>query len=196
MINNELEKIVADEKTKGSSNMYIRNVLKEFLQAYVLYYIYTQKEYSKNLIFTGGTCLRHFYELPRLSEDLDFDYLEDFDSGNLLKDIREYFEKKLKYRRIKLSLKQRGEQIILKFPVLHSLSLATKQESDLLYIKCLAVPAGVAGSLFLAGVFYVLKYLFKNHLVTLLIVFGSVGFIFVNLFVARLVIKFLKKREV
>ena len=135
MINSELERIVADEETKGSSGIYIRNVLKEFLQAYVLYYIYTQKKYNKNLIFTGGTCLRHFFDLPRLSEDLDFDYLEDFDSSSLMEDVREYFEKQLKYRQVKLNLKQRGEQIILKFPVLHALSLASKQESDLLYIK-------------------------------------------------------------
>lgn len=135
MINSELGKIVSDEEKKGSSSMYIRNALKEFLQAYVLYYIYTQKKYNKNLIFTGGTCLRHFFDLPRLSEDLDFDYLEDIDSSILMEDIKEYFEKQLKYRQVKLNLKQRGKQIILKFPVLHALGLADSQESDLLYIK-------------------------------------------------------------
>lgn len=135
MINSELERIVTGEKTKGSSSMYIRNVLKEFLQAYVLYYIYTQKKYNKNLVFTGGTCLRHFFDLPRLSEDLDFDYLEDLDSNTLMEDIRKYFKERLKYKQVGLNLKQRGKQIILKFPVLHSLDLASKQESDLLYIK-------------------------------------------------------------
>ena len=135
MINKELKKILDDEKAKGSSDIYVRNILKEFLQVYVLYYIYTQKKYNKNLIFTGGTCLRHFFDLPRLSEDLDFDYLEEFDPDDLMEDIRKYFEQNLQYKQIKLAIKQGGEQIILKFPVLHSLGLASGQESDLLYVK-------------------------------------------------------------
>lgn len=135
MINKELKKILDDEKAKGSSDIYVRNILKEFLQVYVLYYIYTQKKYNKNLIFKGGTCLRHFFDLPRLSEDLDFDYLEEFDPDDLMEDIRKYFEQNLQYKQIKLAIKQRGEQIILKFPVLHSLGLASGQESDLLYVK-------------------------------------------------------------
>ncbi len=135
MIDRELGKILADLKARGSSGVYIRNALKEYLQVYVLYYIYTQKIYSKNLIFTGGTCLRHFFELPRLSEDLDFDYLTDVDSKGLMEDLRGYFEKKLQYKKIKLALKQKSGQILLKFPVLHSLGLADQQESDLLYVK-------------------------------------------------------------
>jgi len=135
MINKELKKILADERVRGVSDIYIRSMMKEFLQVYVLYYIYTHKKYNKYLIFTGGTCLRHFFDLPRLSEDLDFDYLEDFDSRELMEHIRVYFEKKLQYRQIKLSLKQRGGQIILKFPVLYLLGLASGNESDLLYVK-------------------------------------------------------------
>jgi len=73
--------------------------------------------------------------LPRLSEDLDFDYLEYFDSSGLMGDIEIYFKKQLQYKKINLVLKQKGEQILLKFPVLHALGLASLQESDLLYIK-------------------------------------------------------------
>lgn len=135
MINKELEKILVDERARGSSDIYIRNVLKEYLQVYVLYYIYINKKYNKNLIFTGGTCLRHFFDLPRLSEDLDFDYLEYFDSSGLMGDIEIYFKKQLQYKNINLALKQRGEQILLKFPVLHVLGMASLQESDLLYVK-------------------------------------------------------------
>jgi len=135
MINKELEKILVDERARGSSDIYIRNVLKEYLQVYVLYYIYINKKYNKNLIFTGGTCLRHFFDLPRLSEDLDFDYLEYFDSSGLMGDIEIYFKKQLQYKNIDLVLKQRGEQILLKFPVLHVLGMASLQESDLLYVK-------------------------------------------------------------
>ncbi|MBU4396915.1 hypothetical protein KKC08_02015, partial [Patescibacteria group bacterium] len=63
MIIKELEKIVQEEKAKGSLGLYIRNLLKEYLQIYILYYVYISREYQKNLIFTGGTCLRHFYNL-------------------------------------------------------------------------------------------------------------------------------------
>jgi len=135
MIYKELEKILIEEKTKGSLNSYILNLLKEYLQVYVLYYIYTNSKYNKNLIFTGGTCLRHFYNLPRLSEDLDLDFQESFDSQILLYDLEGYFKKRYKFNEIKLAMKQCGSQIVLKFPVLHKLGLAKESESNLLYVK-------------------------------------------------------------
>jgi predicted nucleotidyltransferase component of viral defense system len=135
MVLNELEHIVIEEKKRDSGNLYIRNALKEYLQAYVLAFIYTSKKYSKNLIFTGGTCLHHFFNLPRLSEDLDFDYQDDFNSKSLLIDLEDYFKKKLKYVELKTSLKQQGSQVVLKFPVLYKLNLADKNESDLLFVK-------------------------------------------------------------
>ncbi len=135
MIYKELEKILIDEKTKGSLDSYILNSLKEYLQVYVLYYIYTNSKYNKNLIFTGGTCLRHFYNLPRLSEDLDLDFQESFDSQILLDNLEGYFKKQYKFNEIKLAVKQRGNQIVLKFPVLHKLGLAKEDESNLLYVR-------------------------------------------------------------
>ncbi|MCL4377779.1 MAG: nucleotidyl transferase AbiEii/AbiGii toxin family protein [Actinobacteria bacterium] len=135
MINKELEKIINEEKAKGYSGSYIRNKLKELLQVYVLNYIYTDLRYNKNLIFTGGTCLKIFYDLPRLSEDLDFDYLNDVNTTQLINDIEAYFKKQFQYKRIIMSLKQRDSQIILKFPILHKLGLARVNESDLLYVK-------------------------------------------------------------
>jgi len=135
MIYRELEKILIEERSKGSLNSYILNSLKEYLQVYVLYYIYTNSRYNKNLIFTGGTCLRHFYNLPRLSEDLDLDFQESFDSQMLLYDLEGYFKKRYKFNEIKLAVKQRGNQIVLKFPVLHRLGLAKEGESNLLYVK-------------------------------------------------------------
>ena len=135
MIYKELEKIVIEEKAKGSLNNYTLNVLKEYLQVYVLNYLYTNSKYNKNLIFTGGTCLRRFYGLPRLSEDLDFDFQESFDSQILLDDIEGYFKKHYNFNEIELALKQRGNQIVLKLPVLHKLGLAKDNESNLLYVK-------------------------------------------------------------
>lgn len=134
MIIKELEKIVQEEKAKGSLGLYIRNLLKEYLQIYILYYVYISREYQKNLIFTGGTCLRHFYNLGRLSEDLDFDYMVKFDTKVLQGDMIDFFAKKYRYK-VMSSLKQQGKQILFKFPVLYDLDLATKEESNLLYVK-------------------------------------------------------------
>jgi len=135
MIEKELEKVVNEEKAKGYLGSYIRNKLKELLQVYALNYIYTDLQYNRNLIFTGGTCLKIFYDLPRLSEDLDFDYSIEIDTAKLIDDLEAYFKKQFQYRKITLSLKQRGSQIILKFPVLHNLMLANADESDILYVK-------------------------------------------------------------
>lgn len=134
MIAKELEKIVVEEKERGMSDAYIRNSLKEYLQVYVLYYIYTSKAY-RNLIFTGGTCLRHFYDLNRLSEDLDFDYNEKPNIQQLQDDLINFFAVRYKYSNLTASLKQREDQILLKFPVLKKLGLALANESDLLFVK-------------------------------------------------------------
>lgn len=135
MIYKELEKIVLENRRSGQSDMYIRNLLKEYLQIYILNYIYTTKEYSKNLIFTGDTCLRHFFDLPRLSEDLDFDFNKELDSEELFKNIKRYFKTKYLYTEITGSIKQQGKQLLFKFPVLRKLDLANSNESDLLYLR-------------------------------------------------------------
>lgn len=72
MIIDELKRIV--QQSRSSDNRaYLLNLLKEALQSYVLYFIYTSKDF-KDLVFTGGTCLRRIYGLNRLSVDLDFDF--------------------------------------------------------------------------------------------------------------------------
>lgn len=135
MIIHDLKNIVVSEKQKNVSNIYIRNILKEYLQLYVLYYVYTSKLYGKKLIFTGGTCLRHFYGLERLSEDIDFDVEKRIDVKKLSEDIKDFFVHRQKYKDINVSLKQQNKQILLKFPLLHQLGLVSKSESDFLYVK-------------------------------------------------------------
>lgn len=135
MIEKELKKIVSQNSRKPARKLYLRNLLKEYLQAYILFYIYTADKYRESLIFTGGTCLRHFYSLPRLSEDLDFDYLKKLDSEKLAKDLSAFFQKKYQYQQLKTTVKQKGEQVLLKFPVLRKLNLAGPSESSLLYVK-------------------------------------------------------------
>lgn len=135
MILKELALIVAEHQKTGMSNPFIRNALKEYLQVNVLYSIYTSPVYKQNLIFTGGTCLRHFYGLERLSEDLDFDFIHDFDRKVLAADLAKAFEKKYKYTQLTAATKQQDNQILLKFPVLKQLGMARGGESDWLYVK-------------------------------------------------------------
>ncbi len=135
MINEYIKKIAKEEKAKGSNGLYIRSKIKEYLQILLLEYIYSSSENKSNFVFTGGTCLRHVYGLERLSEDLDFDLLEEVDAEKVARDIEKHFTSKLHYKDLKISIKQKGRQILLKFPCLQELGLASKSESDLLYIK-------------------------------------------------------------
>lgn len=135
MIHQQLEIIVHNGKKQKLHPLYIRSQLKERLQLYLLYFIYTSKPYKDNMIFTGGTCLRHFYGLQRLSEDIDFDVLEDINTDEFQHAIGKFFQKRYLFDNIHISVKQRGKQVLLKFPVLRKLGLANMSESDFLYIK-------------------------------------------------------------
>ena len=135
MITSYIKTIIQQEKQQGSTSLYLRTIAKEYLQVLVLNFLYSNKQYKSNLIFTGGTCLRHLFDLPRLSEDLDFDLLESIDVEQLANELERYFVSFLQYPKIKVSIKQKGKQILLKFPIMKKLGLATKSESDWLYVK-------------------------------------------------------------
>ena len=47
------------------------NVMREYLQAYILRMLYAKK-FFRATVFLGGTALRFLHGLPRFSEDLDF----------------------------------------------------------------------------------------------------------------------------
>jgi predicted nucleotidyltransferase component of viral defense system len=138
MIIDTLKKITQEKQQQNIPNFIIKNFLKEYLQYPVLSFIYNQKDYKK-LIFNGGSCLRVCYGLPRLSEDLDFDYLsQDFknlDLDKLANDLSFYFrDRHLLEPKIKV---QSDMRIYLKFPILKQLALAPNisSESDFLYVK-------------------------------------------------------------
>lgn len=118
---------------KDNSNQeYRRNLLKEKLQIYVLNFVYTSK--YKDLIFTGGTCLRKFYNLPRISEDLDFNYINsDFNFEQFQIDLTNYFARNIGFKNF--SLKFNGRTILIKFPILREVGFAGTNESDFLYLK-------------------------------------------------------------
>lgn len=61
-----------EAKSNGLPILKRRAVLREYLQVIILNSIY-RHPLGKSVFFTGGTALRFFYNLPRFSEDLDFD---------------------------------------------------------------------------------------------------------------------------
>jgi len=112
--------------------LFKRNLIKEYLQVLILSFIYSRKEY-RNLVFYGGSCLRHCFGLPRLSEDLDFvDIKGSVNLKIFADDVKKFLEKELD---IKISTKIQKFRVVLKFPILHELRLAEPSESNLLFLK-------------------------------------------------------------
>ncbi len=117
---------------KESSDVFKRNVVKEYLQILALSFIYSKKEY-KNLVFYGGSCLAHCFNLPRLSEDLDFlDLNKKINLEKLANDLSLFFEKEIG---IKPNVKIQKFRIHLKLPILYELKLADSGQSNLLILK-------------------------------------------------------------
>ncbi len=127
----EYIKAILSEK-EGLPITFKRNVVKEYLQILTLSFIYSQDKY-KDMIFYGGSALRHCYGLPRLSEDLDFvDVGKKIDLRKLARDLISFFEKK---HDLSATFKIQKFRCILKFPILHILNLAKTSESNLLFLK-------------------------------------------------------------
>ena len=136
MLKEEMKKIIKTEQNKGVPNFVIKNMLKEYLQYPILNFIYNNKKY-KNMIFTGGSCLRICFDLPRMSEDLDFDLGKNdwkkFNIEELANDIRKYLKRDFLLD-VKIKI-QGNKRIYFKFPILKDLGLANNSESDFLYVK-------------------------------------------------------------
>ncbi len=114
------------------SKIFKRNLIKEYLQVVILDFIYSHSLYNE-LIFYGGSCLSHCYDLPRLSENLDFiDLKRKIDLEKLAKDLKIFFEKESDF---KVLFKVQKFRIYLKFPILRELKLSTLSESDFLFLK-------------------------------------------------------------
>ncbi|HBH45926.1 MAG: hypothetical protein A2445_00115 [Candidatus Jacksonbacteria bacterium RIFOXYC2_FULL_44_29] len=116
----------------GMSLTYQRNLLKDYLQIVILKFIYSHPKYSQ-LVFYGGSCLRHCFDLPRLSEDLDFvDLKKDIQLTHLANDLQDYFKKDTD---LAVKTKIQSSRIQVKFAILKELGLASSSESDMLYLK-------------------------------------------------------------
>ena len=106
----------------GRDRLFLCNLLKEELQNFVLNFVYTS-DYN-TLIFTGGTCLRKNFGLNRLSEDLDFDYTDEFDIHKFASDVTYYFQRSLGYQPITAKVSSSRQTAFLKFPILKALKLS------------------------------------------------------------------------
>lgn len=121
--------------TSGRDRLFLRNLLKEELQNFVLNFVYTSQ--YQQLIFTGGTALRKNYGLNRLSEDLDFDFVGAFDINQFAEAVVSYFQKSLGYSAITAKIASNNRSVFLKFPILKQLNLleATGTPEDL-FLRC------------------------------------------------------------
>lgn len=118
----------------SSGKLFKMNLAKEYLQIPVLNFIYSSSKYSK-LVFYGGSCLVHCFNLPRLSEDLDFvDEKGEVDIRELANDIGDYFNKNTD---LNLKTTVQNFRIYLKFPILRELGISKNNlsETDDLFLK-------------------------------------------------------------
>lgn len=138
----EIQKIVQKMQRENLPAGVIKNHIKEYLQFYVLDFIYNSP-FNKKFIFTGGTCLRICYGLNRLSEDIDFDIIGSVDMEAFANDVYAHFVKKLQHKDVEFSIKGKNDKIYLKFPILKSLGLADAGASDKLYIKIETTPVTI-----------------------------------------------------
>lgn len=113
-----------------------RVILKEFLQAYTLNFLYNHPVYRK-LNFYGGTCLHVIFGLNRLSEDIDLDNSNGIDLSNLENDLLTFFRSNIGYADVTAKT-QMGEwgvrRTTLKFPILYALGL-TSHANEPLHLK-------------------------------------------------------------
>ncbi len=113
-----------------------RILLKEFLQAYTLDFLYNHPVYRK-LNFYGGSCLHVMYGLNRLSEDIDLDNSNGIDLKHLETDLLAYFRSNIGYTEVTAKT-QIGEwgvcRTTLKFPILYALGL-TSHTNESLHLK-------------------------------------------------------------
>ena len=130
----KIKELTEEYKKRGYSNPLIKNLIREYLQDIVISIIYNDNRFN-NLIFYGGTCLRKIYNINRLSQDLDFESLEDIDLDILKDTLLRYFEiEKLDNVSASIQKNNNINMCTLKFMFLNDLGLSNF-ENEKLYIK-------------------------------------------------------------
>lgn len=136
MLNDVLKTIIAEQRHQNVPKQVIINYLREYIQYVILSEIYNSRDYKK-MVFKGGSCMRIGYDLPRLSEDLDFDYLPKSLVEKPLISLAEYLNQQIKNKQFdRIEIKTKSDRrVYLKFPILYGLGLNQKPEIDKLYVK-------------------------------------------------------------
>lgn len=139
MLLDELRKII--DGNTGYSSLFIRNLIKEKIQLYLLNYIYNSN-YGENFLFKGGTCLRVCFDLPRLSEDLDFDVknYQDLSQEGLALNLLKYLKEKLLIKDVDYKVSGQNKIIYLKFPLAKLLSIRNWSASAITYVRIDTAP--------------------------------------------------------
>lgn len=112
-------------------HIFERGLLREYLQYQILSIIFNHP-LSQKLSFLGGTCLRIVYQLPRFSEDIDFDNKNL--TENEFKALGKYLQKELEKRGFVIELKfvtKKAFHCYIKFPELlykHGISPQKKEK--------------------------------------------------------------------
>jgi len=131
----DLKQTIAQNKDENP--LFLRSLLKETVLYYILNFI-SRSKWSEEFLFKGGTCLRFFFDLPRLSEDLDFDIINyvNFNANGFVAELKSYFNKTLQFQNVKLRLANNERTIYLKFPILHDLGFDVKKgESNIFFVR-------------------------------------------------------------
>ena len=132
----QLMQNVLSQKDPLLPNETKRVILKEFLQAYTLDFLYNHPLYRK-LNFYGGTCLHVIFGLNRLSEDIDLDNSNGIDLSTLENDLLDFYRSNIGYADMTAKT-QIGEwgvrRTTLKFPILYALGL-TSHVNEPLHLK-------------------------------------------------------------
>jgi len=131
------------QKNKDKNPAYIRNILKEYIQYYLLQFI-SQSVWAKSFIFKGGSCLRFFFNLPRLSEDLDFDIvdIETFDMDAFILDLKTYFVSTVQCNNVEIKLANNKRTLYIRFPILTDIGMTVSpSESNIVFVRIDVAPA-------------------------------------------------------
>lgn len=128
---------IAFFQNRDKNPVFLRNILKEIIQYYILDFI-SKSTYTEYFLFKGGTCLRICFDLPRLSEDLDFDIenIKSFKIEKFLTELRSYFIKTWQFTNFTIKLAGNRKTIYLKFPILKDIGIEIKRnETNILFVR-------------------------------------------------------------
>lgn len=121
----KLQRISDELQVSGKTDKIVINALKQELQYAILDFVYNHPEYSR-LVMYGGTLLRIVYNLPRMSEDLDFQTSENVNLEHLKQELTTHFTRTYNMEievTIKTRLSQDTQFLIIAFPILESFHL-------------------------------------------------------------------------